>query len=383
MLVNFGYFLSVGLLNPVMPRFIVGPLHSNQLGVGIGVSAFTVTALALRQFSGRFGDRRGRHYLIRIGAVVNIFSVGGLVFATTLWHVVLLRLATGVVEAFIFVGVATAIQDISPDDRRGEAASLFSLSLFVALAVGPVIGEFLLDHFSYDAVFLFGAGAAAFGTLWSFTLPDTRTNDSEPAGGQPFFHRAAVRPGLILACAIWGLAAFNSYMPLYAINTLHMRGAGTVFLANSLTILLFRSFGARLPDRFGALPTARFSLVCTPLGLAVMAFWAQPMGLYVGAVLLAVGQSMAFPALMTVAINSAPSNERGSVMGTFTAFFDISFGGGALALGAIARSIGYNGLFGVATAVASIGLLQILFAPPKVPVVTTSHRVFEIQPPGE
>jgi predicted MFS family arabinose efflux permease len=88
---------------------------------------------------------------------------------------------------------------------------------------------------------------------------------------------------------------------------------------------------------------------------------------------------------MTVAINSAPSSERGAVMGTFTAFFDLSFGGGSLALGVIARAIGYNGLFGVATAVASLGLFQILFIPPKVPppTSTTSHRVFEIQPPGE
>ena len=39
------------------------------LGVGIGVGSFTVSALLLRPFSGRLGDRRGRHLPIAAGAL--------------------------------------------------------------------------------------------------------------------------------------------------------------------------------------------------------------------------------------------------------------------------------------------------------------------------
>lgn len=382
MLVNFGYFLSFGVLNPVLPRFIVGPLHSTDVGVGVALAAFTVTALLLRQFSGRFGDRHGRHIGIRIGCVANTFAIAGLLLAHTLAHVVLLRLLLGVAEAFIFVGVATAVQDISPDDRRGEAASLFSLSLFTALAIGPVIGEAILDHAGYKGVFLFGTAAAVGGLLCALTLRDTRTPTDGVAQRPPLVHRAAVRPGSILGCAIWGLAAFNGYMPLYALK-IGMKGASPVFLVNAVVIMLFRSAGARIPDTFGPLRTARLAMVFAPAGLLVMGLWRSVPGLFVGAVVLACGQALAFPALMTVAVNNASASERGAVMGTFTAFFDLSFGGGVLMLGIVSDAVGYNGAFLVAAAVGLIGLTAIVLAPPPVRRPVQPTAVFEIEPPGE
>ncbi len=382
MLVNFGYFLCIGVMNPILPRFVRGPLHHTDIGVGVAVSSFTITALMLRQLSGRLGDRRGRQVSIRVGAVFNIVATFGFLLAKTLVAVVALRLLLGVAEAMLFVGVATAVQDLAPDERRGEAASLFSLSLFFALAIGPLIGEQMLHHFSFTGVWLFSGAAAIFCGAFALTIPDTRTEEAPPES-PPLVHRAALGPGSILACAIWGLAAFNSYVPLYATLVLKMSGAGGVFLANAIVILLFRSVGAKIPDRLGALRTARFSMGCTPLGLLVMGLWKAVPGLYVGAIVLAIGQALAFPALMSVAINNAPGNERGAVMGTFTAFFDISFGGGALALGVISNAFGYNGAFLSASAVAAIGLALILFAPPKVRTPGRHQPVFEIQPPGE
>ena len=46
----------------------------------------------------------------------------------------------------MFVGVATAAQDLAPDHRRGEAASYFSVALYGGLALGPLIGEALVPH---------------------------------------------------------------------------------------------------------------------------------------------------------------------------------------------------------------------------------------------
>jgi MFS family permease len=383
MLVNFGYFLSVGVMQPILPLFVRGPLHRSDVGVGISLAAFTVTALALRQFSGRLGDARGRQLPILVGTIVNVVSVLGFLIATSLVHVVILRMLTGIAEAFIFVGVATAVQDLAPDERRGEAASLFSLSLFFALAIGPLIGEWFLNHYGFHAVWLFEGAAGTIAIVFAITLPDTRT-DATQRESPPLVHRAAVRPGAILGCAIWGLAAFNGYVPLYATRVLHMKNFAPIFLVNAVVILIFRSVGARLPDRLGHLRTARFSLVCTPIGLAVMGAFQTVASLYAGSVILGIGQAMAFPALMSIAVNNAPGYERGAVMGTFTAFFDISFGGGALVLGVISGAVGYNKAFISAAAVAAVGLALVVFAPPKVSeTVGTAHPVFEIEPPGE
>ena len=219
MLVNFGYFLSLGIMNPVLPRFIAGPLGGSNLAVGVGVGSFTIVSLLLRPWSGRFGDRKGRKLGIVGGAFSHTIGTLGMTISTSLAHVVGFRMLTGIAEAFLFVGASTAAQDLAPDDRRAEAASIFSLSLFSALAIGPAIGETILDRYGYDPVWLAAAAVVGLGTLVALTLPDTRPDEVlEHTGKVPLIHRAALRPGFPLACAIWSLAAFNSFVVLYALE---------------------------------------------------------------------------------------------------------------------------------------------------------------------
>ena len=70
----------------------------------------------------------------------------------------------------------------------------------------------------------------------------------------------------------------------------------------------------------------------------------------------ATAQALLFPGLMTLAINRAPHSEMGQVVGTFTAFFDLAYGVGAVSLGAVASAFGYPGAFAVASAIAASGL---------------------------
>jgi MFS family permease len=93
------------------------------------------------------------------------------------------------------------------------------------------------------------------------------------------------------------------------------------------------------------------------IGLPVMGLWSEPAGLFVGAAIFSLAHGLAFPALMTLAIRGAPASERGAVVGTFTAFFDASFGIGAISAGALASALGYGGAFVGAGIVAGIGLV--------------------------
>ena len=61
--------------------------------------------------------------------------------------------------------------------------------------------------------------------------------------------------------------------------------------------------------------------------------------------LFAAGMSWLHPALLVLALSRAPDSERASVVGTFSSFFDLSQGVGALVLGAVAELSGYRGAF--------------------------------------
>jgi MFS family permease len=169
MLASFAYFTAMGALLPTVPRFVEDELGGGGLQVGIGVGAYAVSAALLRPWVGRIGDTRGRRLLAVAGSCIVAVSILGYAVATSLWMLVLARLVTGVGEAAVFVGVATAAQDLAPDHRRGEAASYFSVALYGGLAVGPPVGETLVSH-GFTTLWIVLAGCAAMAAVASIWI---------------------------------------------------------------------------------------------------------------------------------------------------------------------------------------------------------------------
>ncbi len=73
------------------------------------------------------------------------------------------------------------------------------------------------------------------------------------------------------------------------------------------------------------------------------------------------GIAFLYPALLALAVSRVDEMERGSVVGTTTAFVDLSFGMSPALLGFAAGSIGYDGAFLVSGVIALAGA-GLLFA---------------------
>jgi MFS family permease len=355
----FAYFTSYGTIVPTLPRYVRGPLGGSDAAVGLAVGLLSFSAVMLRPLAGRLGDRRGRRILMVGGAAIAAASVAGFRWATTLPFLIALRLLGGAGEAMFFTGAASAINDIAPEARRGEAVSLFSLSLYAGLATGPLLGEAVLGAAGFASVWIVSASLAATGALIASKVPDTRPSGAAGGAYGSLLHPAAVLPGAVIATSIWAYAGFTSFMPLYALS-LGLGGSRFVFLVFSLVILSVRLFGARIPDALGARRTASIAFAGSILGLALIAVWPRPAGLYLGAAVFAIGQSLAFPALVTLAVRRAPAHQRAAAVGTFTAFVDVGFGLGPVTLGVVARSFGYRAAFAGAGAVAAVGMTGLL-----------------------
>ncbi|MDQ4027484.1 MAG: MFS transporter [Actinomycetota bacterium] len=360
MLSTFAYFVSVGSLIPILPRYVEGPLDGGNVAVGVAIGAFAITAVLLRPIAGRVSDERGRRILIVSGGVLVGLTTLGLVVVDTLAPLIVLRVLTGIGEAFFYVGAASTINDLAPDHRRGEALSLFSLSLYAGLAVGPVLGELVLEGTnSFGTVWVVSAVSALVSGVACIRVPDTRLGEAPNGGPRRVIARVALLPGIALATSVWGMSGFNGFVPLYALE-LGLDGSRVAFLIFSVVVLLLRLLGARIPDKLGHLRTARMALSVSVSGLTVIGLWQSVAGLYVGAAIFALGQALIFPSLMSYVVSRAAPSERGSVVGTFTAFFDLAFGLGAVSLGAVSEALGYSGLFLSAAAVAGAGLAMLV-----------------------
>jgi MFS family permease len=294
------------------------------------------------------------------GGVLMVAGAVGLVAAEQLAAVIGLRLLSGMGEALFLVGGISIVNDIAPEHRRGEALSLYTLASYGGLAVGPLLGELVLRDDHWDSVWLLAASAGLTAGLLGLFLPETGAHDREPtaAGGGWLPHRDGLLPGLVLGMGLFGFGGFNAFIALYALD-IGLDAAGPLFALFAIVVVTVRSLGAKIPDRLGPLRTVRIALVLLACGLAVMGLWQAAVGLYLGTLVFSVGQALAFPALMTLALVRAPSRERGAVAGTVTAFVDLAIASGAVALGGVADLGGYPSVFLVSAAVAAAGLVVV------------------------
>jgi MFS family permease len=363
---TFTVFVAIGMLLPVLPLYAKGPLGEGNLGVGIVIAAASPTALLFQPLAGKIGDRRGRRILIVAGSLVMAVPIALYTLVASLPLLVALRLVSGIGEALVFVGTATVINDLAPDERRGEAVSLYSLGVWGGLAIGPVVGETILDGDRYDTVWLVAAACAALGALAGLILPETRPERVEGPSRTRFIHPLAVAPGLVLVVSMFGFAGFNAFITLYA-RDLGLDGSGALFLLLSTIVVSIRVFGRRIPDEIGPKRASAASLVAITAGLILIGAWQTKVGIFAGTAVYAVGAALAFPALMTLAVGRAPASERSSVIGSFSASADLGFALGAIVLGGVASAAGYNAVFLAGGAAAAAGLLLLARIPAPLP----------------
>ncbi len=355
---TFGLLLAIGMQIPVIPLFASGPLDAGSVGVGIAVAATAPTAMLLQPIAGRVADRRGRRPLLVAGPLLLAVALVLYTVVASLPALVALRLVAGVGEALAFVATATIVNDLAPDERRGEAVSLYSLAIWGGLAVGPVVGETALGDSGYDTVWIAGAACALAAGIVALGVHETMPQRARGGGRVPLVHRAALAPGLVLVLGMIGFAGMAAFVPLYA-RELGLDGAAPLFALNAAIVIAVRLLGRKIPDRSGPRRAATAAMTLAAVGLAVIALVQTPAGLYAGTVVLALGQALVFPALMTIVVATAPAEGRSSAVGSFTACADLGYAIGAISLGGVATVAGYSGVFAVAALAAAAGLLPL------------------------
>ncbi len=349
------YFLGLNMTLSVLPLFVEGELGGTDAQVGIAVSSFGLAAACIRPVIGPLGDRHGRQRLIVSGAIVAGLATIATATATSLGMVIAFRALAGLGEAAVFVGAASAAQDLATEERRGEAASYFSLAIYSSLFLGPPLGEWISETFGNDTAWVLAGGLAMLAASTGIVAPGAPTEPPPKPERRVLLHRAALRPGAVLFLGLLGYTGFLAFAALHA-EEVGIANTGTVFTVFALVIIFLRIFAAKLPDQLGPIRTSRISLSCGAVGLAVLAVWTEPVGVYVGAAILAVAQSFLFPALFALVVDDAPDAERSHAISTLSMFFDLAFGLGGPVIGLVSDTFNRSTAFAVSAGIATFAL---------------------------
>src|SRR3954453_24255368 len=184
--------LDITIVNVALPT-LVRELHASNSQLQWVVDAYSLVFAALILAAGSLSDRLGRKGFLLAGLTVfGIASIlGGL--TSTAGQLIAARCVMGLGAAMIFPATLSLISNVFTErGERARAIGLWGASAGAAIALGPIVGGWLLERFSWQSIFLVMAPVAAAGAaLVAASVPTSRA---------PAAPRTDV-PGLVLSSA--------------------------------------------------------------------------------------------------------------------------------------------------------------------------------------
>jgi EmrB/QacA subfamily drug resistance transporter len=146
--------LDATIVNVALPS-IQHSLHSSLSGLQWTVDAYTVALASLLMLSGSMADRLGRRRVFQTGLVLFLLGSLACAVAPSLDVLVTSRALQAVGGAMLSPATLSIVRNTFTDAReRAQAIGVFAAMFGISMALGPVLGGFLVSAISWRAVFV-------------------------------------------------------------------------------------------------------------------------------------------------------------------------------------------------------------------------------------
>jgi EmrB/QacA subfamily drug resistance transporter len=187
-------------VNVALPA-MVRELHATTTQLQWVVDSFNLVFAALLLTFGSLSDRFGRKGMLLAG--LTVFGTASLAggFTTDPAQLIAARSVMGLGAAMTFPPTLSLISNVFTERReRARAIGLWGAIAGVAIATGPIVGGWLLEHFSWASIFTVMAPvAAAAAIVVALAVPTSK----DPGAAAPDI------PGLVLSSATMALLVFT------------------------------------------------------------------------------------------------------------------------------------------------------------------------------
>lgn len=363
---NFLLYFGFYLLMPVLPFYLLEVFQADNATIGIVLSCYTIAALTIRPFSGYLLDTLARKPLYLVAYFIFTCIFAGYLLASTLTLFTMLRIVHGFAFGTVTVAGNTLVIDITPSSRRGEALGYYGLTNNTAMSIGPMVGLFLHDAYSFEVIF----SCALFSCILGFIMASiVKAPVKEPVKREPisldrFILLKGIPAGIVLLLLSVPYGMTSNYIAMYAKQIGITAETGFFFTFMAIGMAVSRLFSGRQVDKGKIVQVIMFGmyLVCFCFfALSACAYlmeWNATASTYMFfgvALLLGIGFGTMFPAFNTLFVNLAPNSKRGTATSTYLTSWDVGIGMGMLLGGYIAQVSTFNKayLFGACLTVIS------------------------------
>src|SRR6059058_781077 len=185
LLAAFAINLDTTIVNVALPS-LVRELHASTTDLQWIVDAYSLVFAALLLAAGSLSDRVGRKGVLLAGlAVFGLASAaGGLTHSPG--QLIVARSVMGVGAALTFPATLSLISNVFVErEERARAIGLWGACTGVAIALGPIVGGWLLGRFSWASIFFAMTPVAALAALLVARYVPTSRDPDAPRADRP------------------------------------------------------------------------------------------------------------------------------------------------------------------------------------------------------
>jgi len=360
----FATMLGTGIIEPFMGIYAES-LGANGFLIGLIFGSFTLSRALFTPLIGRLSDLKGRKNLLVIGlagyTILSFFYAA----ADTTSSLIIIRFFHGLASAMVLPISMAYIGDIAPKNEEGKYLGTFTISFFMGLAAGPVIGGALHYIWHMNAAF-YAMGAISFLSLLLlvFMLPEINAHKKT----KPSSIRVILKDKTMQAMFIFrlmnafGISALMGFLPLLAerINITIFQ-IGFVVTANLLVSSLFQRYFGILADKSDKVAMLIAGSIMMLIALALMPLSTGFYTLLLFNLLMGFGSAISIPAGSAITAQLGRKLGMGSVMGIFNTAFGIGGGIGPIIAGLMMVAFGLATVFVSSAVIVLIGTITFYY----------------------
>jgi len=312
-LANLGQAIAFNLFLH-FPGFLSG-LGADDLEIGFIFGIASIAAIVVRPPMGPIMDLRGRRSVILAGGLLNCVVCGLYLTVDGMgpW-VYAVRVCHGLAEAMLFTALFTYAADLVPAARRTEGLALFGVTGMAPMAVGGLLGDWILGVADYRALFLAALGFAVASLLSSLPLFDAPRRHGADEASHGVFAALVQRDllplwwvGAVFALALASVFAFLKRF----VDESGVGSVGSFFSAYCAAALVLRVGFGWLPDRVGAKRVLFPALAALVVGFFTLAGASSDRDVAAAGLLCGIGHGYVFPILFALVVGRAREADRG------------------------------------------------------------------------
>ena len=167
--------MDVTIVNVALPS-IAKELDASTAGLQWSIDAYTVVIASFLMLAGSTADRLGRRRIFQIGLV--LFSLGSLLcsFAGSIEMLVAFRVAQALGGAMLNpVAMSIIVNTFTDPKQRAQAIGMWGAVFGISMALGPLLGGFLVENVGWRSVFWINVPIAALAIIATFKfIPESR-----------------------------------------------------------------------------------------------------------------------------------------------------------------------------------------------------------------